>query len=279
MRFLFKIFLVVFVLSFLSLFFVLPHRNLEDISEGKGDGSVGVYYINLDKATDRKEALIPLLEKLDIPYERIPAIYGKELSTEEKAKLTNPWIFQILMQKDIKDGEIGCYLSHLKSWEEFLKSKYSYALVFEDDVSFDPSELKELIDSLIECNDKWDFVNVDPHRPGWPKVIRKLSGKFNLTAPRQKIFLADCYLINRKAAASLIKHALPIRMPVDHYINRSWELGYKFRCIDPKIVSQTFGGSDIQKTKDPEKWYLYLPQHMFRIATQLATIAMAYLSD
>ena len=275
----FKILISVFVLVFLAFFFVLPHRNLPNISIGEGDGSVCVYYINLDKATDRKEALLPLLKKLEIPFERIPAIYGKDLPEEEKSKLANKWIFRMLMQKDIMDGEIGCYMSHLKTWQEFLGSKHSYALILEDDVSFNPKELKELINLLVSSNDKWDCVNIDPHRPGNPKIIKKLSEKFNLTVPKQRVWLADCYLINRKAAASLVKHALPIRMPVDHYINRSWELGYKFRCIDPKIVSQTFGDTYIQFSNGQEKGYLYIPQHMFRIATQLATILMTYLTE
>ena len=260
----------------LAMVFVLPHSNLPKIAAGKGDGSIQAYYINLEKAEERRVALVPLLEKLDIPFERIPAIYGKDLPIHEKEKLVNKTIFKVLMQKNVLDGEIGCYLSHLKAWKGFLKSNHSYALIVEDDVVFNPEELQKLIILLLKHNDNWDCVNLDTHRSGNGRVIAQISGKYRLKAPSRRVWNASCYIINRKAARSLVQHALPIRMPLDHVLYRSWELGYKFRTVEPKIVKQRGDSSYIQQNRKKEIWYLYIPSHIFRISSQIMTIIMAY---
>ena len=260
----------------LAAVFVLPHKHLPKIDAGAGDGSVQAYYINLDKAEERREALLPLLEELGIPFERIPAIYGKDIPKDEKDKLVNRTIFKILMQQDVLDGEIGCYLSHLKTWTEFLKTKHSYALIFEDDVVFNPEQLHKLVNLLLKNSDNWDCVNLDTHRPGNGRVIAQISGKYRLKAPSRRVWNASCYIINRRAARSLIKHALPIRMPLDHVLYRSWELSYKFRTVEPKIVKQRGDSTYIQHNRKKEIWYLYIPSHLFRITSQIMTIIMAY---
>ena len=274
MRWVCKGLVIVLCLLFCSLIFVLPHKDLPDIEKGEGDGSIQAYYINLDKAEKRRQELTPLLDKLDIPFKRIVAIYGKDLPKAEKDKITNRTIFKILMQKDVLDGEIGCYLSHLKTWKEFLKSKHSYALIFEDDVVFNPEELKELVNLLLKNSNNWDCVNLDPHRPGNGKILAHMSSKYTLKAPSRRVWNASCYIINRKAATSLVKNALPIRMPLDHVIYRSWELGYKFRTVEPKIVKQSGNDTYIQQKRNREVWYLYIPSQLFRIVGQVMTVIM-----
>ena len=225
--------------------FMLPHWNLPEMEIGEGDGSVQVYYISLDKAEDRRKILMPRLENLGLTYERIYAIYGKDLSQAEKDKRVNRQIFKITQRREVEDGEIGCYLSHLKAWQTFLKSKASYALILEDDATFNPDEMQNMVNLLLQHKDKWDYVNLDPHRDGNGRVIQKLSDKYKLIAPRQVVWASVGYLIKRKAAATLIRHALPMVAPVDIYINRSWELGYKYRIVYPNILGHDFGDTYI----------------------------------
>ena len=271
-----KFFLFPICVVLLPCVFVLPHWNLQDIDEGEGDGSVQVYYINLDKAEERRVKIVPLLEKLNIPFERITAVYGRDLSREEKDKLVNRTIFKILMKKDVVDGEIGCYLSHIRTWKTFLQSKHSYALIIEDDASFNPNELKEVVDALIANKDKWDYVNLDPSRTGKGRNIQNIYNKFNLVAPTQRVWLTTCQLINRKAAKCLLQHALPIRMPVDHYIYRTWEHGYKYRIVSPHVTKQNCNSTYIESERYKEKWYIIIPHQIHRMVSGVMCYLMAY---
>ena len=251
------------VILLLGSIFTLPHWNLPEVTAGGGDGSVQVYYISLDKAENRRQELIPKLEELGLPYERIHAIYGKDLPQEEKNKVVRKTLYTVLMRRAPLDGEIGCYLSHLKAWQTFLKSNHSYALILEDDATFNPDELRNMVNLLLQHKDKWDYVNLDPHREGNGKVITKLSEKHTLLVPRQRVWMATGQLINRKAAATLVKHALPIVMPLDHYIYRSWELGYRYRLVYPNVVCQDFEDSYIEREGYSRDIYLRLSKRIY----------------
>ncbi len=74
-----------------------------------------VYYINLDHRTDRKEALLENLKEYGIPerkIQRIDAVLNKE------------------------NGALGCTLSHIKTYETFMKSNYKTCIILEDDFMF-----------------------------------------------------------------------------------------------------------------------------------------------
>ena len=42
-----------------------------------------VFVINLDKSTERMAKISKRLDELEIPFERMPAVYGADLSQEE----------------------------------------------------------------------------------------------------------------------------------------------------------------------------------------------------
>ena len=213
----------------------------------EGDGSIQVYFINLDKSVDRLDNMQPQLEALGYPFERVPAVYGKDLSEEYRNGLTNPKKYRILMHNEIGVGTIGCYLSHVKTWNQFLQSRHSYALIFEDDVEFEPKKLKKLVDLLLASSADWDFVNIDVNRHGFSKPVKQLSRLFKLVKFRTRVANASCYLINRKSALEFVKRAFPISMPVDHYMMRPWEFGIRIRGVTPQLVHQSFGDSEIKK--------------------------------
>jgi hypothetical protein len=60
---------------------------------------------------------------------------------------------------------------------------------------------------------------------------------------------AGAYLIDRSTAVKLLEYSLPIKTSVDYFFTRAWELDIKFAGIEPRIVHQTFGDSEIGKCK------------------------------
>ncbi|MDR3224067.1 MAG: glycosyltransferase family 25 protein [Holosporales bacterium] len=240
-----------------------------------GDGSVGAYFINLDKSIDRLTHITPLVQKLNVKSERIAAVYGKELSSNEKEKLVDRCKCNMLVYNNVGDGVIGCYLSHIKTWQTFLESEHSYALVLEDDADFDPKDMNELIPLLIEKNEKWDLVNIDTNNHGSPKVVSALGRRFTLVKFRSPIELTSCYLINRTAAIKLLKKALPILMPIDWYFTRHWEFGFKLRGVRPEIAKQQSEESDIDSqerrfTKLNANFWGRISSGLSKRATQIA---------
>lgn len=203
-----------------------------------------VYFINLDRSKERLATFLPLVEALGLPYERISAVNGKELSQEELDKLV---VRKSFKKKVFRAGEIGCYLSHTKAWEKFLKSDYKYALIFEDDVSFDPQLLKTTIERMKQEGQLWDITtfNVNPEgkKPFWP--VMPIDEDHSLGYYPHKILSSGGYIINRKAGEKLLTYAYPIQLELDVYFTRSWEMDLKYAGVEPVLVKQTFGDSEI----------------------------------
>lgn len=90
------------------------------------------YIINMDRCVERMQRMTSLMERLGLSYERVGAVDGKQLDAAALAALV-----------DVKKGyaapsagEIGCFLSHRKCWQQISQADEAYALIFEDDIVF-----------------------------------------------------------------------------------------------------------------------------------------------
>ena len=93
------------------------------------------YVINLPKDTDRKVYMQKILKEQNInDVFFINAVYGKNLSLQEKEQLFDIKKFTAKYAKIPNDAQIGCALSHRKCYEEFLKTHEPYCLILEDDI-------------------------------------------------------------------------------------------------------------------------------------------------
>lgn len=88
------------------------------------------YVINLPKDQDRRESI--LKETAQFPWldiEMIEAVYGKELSDEEKNTLFDGKKCAQYYGRVVLPGEIGCTLSHQTCYRYLLDTDLNYALI------------------------------------------------------------------------------------------------------------------------------------------------------
>ena len=92
-------------------------------------------YINLEHRKDRNESVL------------------KELS---KIQIQNPERFNAI---EMKNGAIGCSLSHVKCIEIAIKRNYEYIMICEDDIEIlNPSLFVENINKFLNSQIEWDIV-------------------------------------------------------------------------------------------------------------------------
>ncbi len=218
-----------------------------------GPNSVGVFLINLDRATERLEFVKPSIDQLNLPVERVSAVDGTLLSDEKLHEVCNFERFRRYFKMFPERGTIGCSLSHEKVWQKFLESDYEFALVFEDDVVFNPKELRSCVDRAIEKKDLWDILSFEMIHDGFPLKIGDLYEDKRISLYLTSVKHSGCYLINRSAAKKLLEKFSPIIMPLDHYFTASWEFDIKFAGVEPRVVKQNFGSSQI-KSEFSEKF-------------------------
>lgn len=178
-----------------------------------------VYVINMDKDTQRLSTISENLARYNVTFTRIPAINGKDLSSNELVQKTTYACRNYLCTK----GVIGSGLSHMKTWETIASSRTSldtWHLVLEDDIEFTDATLQQLDklhQHLATNNITYGIININCHNPyeiGCSIPHTSLLGK-NAFA-----FGASAYLITPQTARDLLTD-LQNRVPgyIDAYMS------------------------------------------------------------
>jgi hypothetical protein len=126
------------------------------------------FYVISMKNPERMENIERQLEKLKqqgtpIHLEFVDAVVGKELDLNQLIKdevLSPNHTGNGELDSNFRRGEIGCYMSHLKIYQQIQeKNKSGYSIIFEDDFDISSERLIEDIEKIIKKarNQKIDF--------------------------------------------------------------------------------------------------------------------------
>ena len=244
----------------------------------KLNADIIVFLINLDRATKRLSEMENRLSNIGIDYIRISAIDGKNYKYSEKEYCEK--LYKRCCGRKISSGEIGCYLSHYKTIEYFIKSGKKYALILEDDAVFNQN-LVELLNKLVSINYFWDFVKLNTARDGGfgNIAVRELFNGYKLYASLFPKAFAAAYLINTKAAKSLYAKLLPMFVPYDHEIIKFWKYNVRQYSVFPSPVKVEYKDSFIGtygKNSLKFPFYKRFPAMFYRIFTQIVRSANFY---
>jgi glycosyl transferase family 25 len=193
------------------------------------DDIVNAFYINLEERIDRKINVENELNKIGITASRFNAI-------------------------KVKNGAIGCSMSHLKILEMALENKLEHVLIVEDDIMFlDPDLFKKQINNFFVLHkNNWDVIllggnNIPPYEKIDDTCV-KVSRCQTTTG-----YLVNKHYIN--VLVTNIKMGLTqlIKNPDQHFkfaIDKFWfvlQKTSKWYLIIPLTVVQREDYSDIEK--------------------------------
>lgn len=169
-----------------------------------------VFLVNLDKNPERLAAADAQLRKLGVEYERFPAVYGADLPKAEKRQAVNRFRWWCAVGRPVRDGEIGCALSHYALYRRMNEEKLPYACILEDDVVLDERFPKQLQRVAAWLN------------PDQPQVVLLSDHTYKRHAeegifPAQADMYAEGYILTAPAAQALLRANLPMQTPCDHW--------------------------------------------------------------
>ena len=206
-----------------------------------------IYYINLDKRTDRKKSILNELQKMDINMKRVKRI---------------PGIID-------KFGALGCSKSHLLCLMDCKKNNYNNCLILEDDFIFKHNKKKtfDILNNFLNGNISWDLLMFSSFVRKWehtqyPFLIKIHEGQTTSGYCVNNNFLNK--LINNftESIKQLEKHNLPIcKFCLDQYWKRL-QKNSKWYILNPRIGYQKEDYSDIEK-----KIVNYKDKHDFPMKT------------
>ncbi|VDC31660.1 glycosyltransferase family 25 protein [Pseudogemmobacter humi] len=193
-------------------------------------GDLGVWWINLDRAEERRRQMEERLARLDLDAERFSAIDGRA-APDLVAQSLDAAAFRRNMGRAALPAEVGCYLSHLAVWKKFLADGRPFALVLEDDVVFHDDFLAAL-GAALDHSDRWDMLKLNRIRAKLP-VRQGRAGEWDLNAYLGPATGFGAYLITRDLALRLVPRMLPMTMPVDYEATRWWAHDFRLLGLEP----------------------------------------------
>ncbi len=164
--------------------------------------TVKYYYINLDRAADRRERCEAQAAGLGIELERIVAVDGRELSPDALDKFD-----RAACLRELTINEHACVLSHLRAVETFLASGAPFGIIMEDDFTLMP-HTKNHIHHITTRTEGWECVKLYAQESKlYPVMERHSSDPCELVFPRKVLWSAVANLYTRKGA-ELLRDAL-----------------------------------------------------------------------
>ncbi|KAK6100611.1 Glycosyltransferase 25 (LPS biosynthesis protein) family protein [Brugia pahangi] len=212
-----------------------------------------IYVINLERRNERKAKMMELLKLMGFEYTWWKATDGHHLDLEPLYKEVKflPGYEDPYYKRPMKAGEVGCFLSHYRIWQEVDEKKLDRVIIFEDDLRFVVNStilLKELIEDIDSIEIEWDLIYLGRKRlegadENWVPGHRHLS-----TVDYSYWTLG--YVLSLNGARKLLAgNPLKKLLPVDEYIpimfnkhpNTTWSNAFPHRnliayTIYPTIV-------------------------------------------
>lgn len=178
--------------------------------------------INLDSSVDRWIKFQEEQKRIGLEFERISAVYGRDLTDEQLAAVSKPrgvgYVYPMT------SPEYGCFLSHRKAWQRIVESGERWGAIVEDDVYL-ADELSDLLSSDDWLPEDADVVQI------WSAALKirikgspvPLKNGYQLVKQcKPSSFGTVGYLISREAAQRALDGSQRMNCPVDYYLFSPW---------------------------------------------------------
>lgn len=182
-----------------------------------------IFYINLDRRTDRKENIENIIKKhnLEKYTERFSAIDGKKLDFEsiDNKLISNEAIKDAFDNKQLYTtmtiGGIGCALSHYNIYKKIINEKINRCLILEDDITI-PDNFNEMCEYLEPHLSKLDF---DLFFLGYHDTSIKYSYYYNYRFKQfNRVYGLFGYIVTLEGAKKLM-NIFPLKKQIDTEIS------------------------------------------------------------
>ena len=165
-----------------------------------------VFVISLKSDEARREKLKERFKNYG-EFKLVEATDGRAMSAKEYYGYTLPSLEAY--GRLLSPSEVGCSLSHVRAYEEFLKSDARFALILEDDVIGDEGGVKKAFETAAKMDEGSVLIcgAQDGLDGRFSAFGKKLEDNFWLVSKRSygTIYRAAAYVLDRRAAEAILQ--------------------------------------------------------------------------
>lgn len=226
--------------------------------------------ISLLRSLKRREKARSELSKTSLNWSFLDAVDGSELQSVPSEYQSRK--VKQLLGFDMTPNEIGCFLSHKKSWQTCLEND-QITLILEDDFILLPHFEKTLELLLTEFQD-WDLIRLQSLANS-SHVIVKLMGDISIVKNLSDPIGATAYILKPSAAKILIENAKDIYEPLDHFLEHRKKHGVEILAVKPYPVDISNASSTISdrpEARKPIKGLRKIIRSAYRALDRIVTV-------
>jgi glycosyl transferase, family 25 len=193
-------------------------------------------YINLDGDEHRRRLISEQLKRAGIAGDRIGAIDGRKQLPPSVAG----FFAHVTLGREplLSPGAIGCYASHLKTWQQIAGGPDVPVLVLEDDAILDAGIAPIIKDVLEALPPEWDMVHLSQAPRHAFRPLEPLACGRTLLRYSRIPFGAAGYLMSRRGAVKMLNPAVLRYWAVDLDTRRPWVFGMDVYGVNPPPIWQ-----------------------------------------
>ncbi len=241
----YKIFIIILFIIFL-IYYLYQKKYLFEYFEYFENSQVRYKVIHMKGKQDRLDNIKKQEETAGIQIDIFDAVVGANLDIPQLQKdglIKSPWDTYMYnkepdkeKKKKVRNGEIGCYMSHLHLLDEISKDNFDgWTVIFEDDLLLNSnfkSELQKIIDTI---NPDFDIIYLgNTHQHDCNKGVYKN----NLCYPDVP-YGTQAYMVNKRSSKKIHELLTYIDDPIDvKYSNLMKNNQIKGLVVVPTLVKQ-----------------------------------------
>ena len=203
--------------------------------------------IHLDRSLERKPQVRKL--KKDLPYRTkvIEAVDGSK-PDNDFSKNYKPRLLRPRYPFNLRSGEIACFQSHRKCWQDILDRDLEAALIIEDDVDIVYGEFTAAVNLAMKEMKMGDLIRF-PIKPREKPRNRSVKlDNISIFEPTVIGLGTQAQIVTYDAARQLLEKTAQFDRPIDVYLQLRWKHGVRVLTLWPNGVrenSSSLGGSVI----------------------------------
>lgn len=214
--------------------------------------SLPIVFINLERDAERRTRLLAELRQIDMPSERFPAVWWADVPPEQASRWYSDDLNARQYYKPLRNGEKGCYASHIGAWQQLLASDAPALVVLEDDVRLTP-QFADVVNAIAALQEPWDMVKLLGRDREKVRSQRPLVHGTALVDYSRVPSMTAGYVVSRAGAAKLLAHRQPFGRPIDVDLRFWWECDQlRILGVSPSAIAldDTSEVSSIWDTRD-----------------------------
>lgn len=218
-----------------------------------------IFVINLEKDKKRYATITESLNKFNLKFERIDAVYGASINRSEDPSIftgneclvRHNCLSSTKLLGNLTDGELGCALSHLNVYKEIVKRNLPGAIILEDDFIV-TSQLDFIFSQALQVLPNADVISgIGNIHAGlrlafWHRTRKIPQTNFTITRlgipgldwffnRRRRSGTTSCYYVSNKACQRLLKIGYPVRFESDVLLGMVAYNKLAYYAIEPKL--------------------------------------------